>query len=106
MIPIYVRITVNGLRDQFSSGKKIMTDHWNDETGFAIRACKDAATINTYITYTIRELEKCYNLLCEEHEYVTAKMVKVDKTHENDPIRPVQKGPLCQLKVTTFAKAK
>jgi len=30
----------------------------------------------------------------------------MDKTHQNDPIRPDQKGPLCQLKVTTFAKAK
>jgi hypothetical protein len=76
MIPIYVRITIDGLRDQFSSDKKIMADHWNEETGFAIRACKDATTINTYITYTTRELEKCYNLLCEEHEDVTAKMLK------------------------------
>jgi hypothetical protein len=48
-VPIYVRITLNGLRDQFSSGKKIVVDHWNNETGFAIRACKDAASINAYI---------------------------------------------------------
>jgi hypothetical protein len=32
--------------------------------------------------------------------------LKVDKTHQNDPSWPTQKGPLCQLKVTTFAKAK
>jgi hypothetical protein len=31
---------------------------------------------------------------------------EVDKTHQNDPFWPTQKGPLCQLKVTTFAKAK
>lgn len=24
----------------------------------------------------------------------------VDKTHQNAPYRPIQKGPLCQLKVT------
>jgi hypothetical protein len=30
----------------------------------------------------------------------------LDKTHQNDPSWPTQKGPLCQLKVTTFAKAK
>jgi hypothetical protein len=85
MIPIYVRITVNGLRDQFSSVKKIMADHWNDETGFAIRACKDALTINTYITSTTRELEKCYNLLCEEYEDVTAKMVKDSYLFKPEP---------------------
>jgi hypothetical protein len=33
-------------------------------------------------------------------------LADVDKTHQNDPYRPIQKGPLCQLKVTTFAKAK
>jgi hypothetical protein len=84
-VPIYVRITLNGLRDQFSSGKKIMADHWNEETGFAIRACKDAATINSYITYTTRELEKCYHLLCEEHEDVTAKMLKDAYRHKPEP---------------------
>ena len=33
-------------------------------------------------------------------------MVSVDKTHQNDPSWTIQKGPFCQLKVTTFAKAK
>jgi len=75
-VPIYVRITVNGLRDQFASGKKIMAEYWNEETGFAIKACKDSAAINSYITYTTRELEKCYNLLYDEHGEVTAKMLK------------------------------
>jgi hypothetical protein len=32
--------------------------------------------------------------------------IRLDKTHQNDPSWPTQKGPLCQLKVTTFAKAK
>jgi len=76
MVPIYVRITINGLRDGFSSGKKIRVEHWNEETGFAVRACKDAASINEYITRTTKELEKCYNALCDDHEDVTAKMLK------------------------------
>ncbi|WP_295676811.1 site-specific integrase [uncultured Mucilaginibacter sp.] len=84
-VPIYVRITLNGLRDQFSSGKKVMAEHWNEDTGFAIKACKDAAAINTYITYTRRELEKCYNNLCDEHEEVTAKMVKDGYLYKPEP---------------------
>jgi len=76
MVPIYVRITVNGLRDGFSSGKKIHADYWNEETGFAVRACKDAVSINNYITKTAKDLEKCYNELCDQHDDVTAKMVK------------------------------
>ena len=76
MVPIYVRITVNGLRDGFSSSKKIHADYWNEETGFAVRACKDAVSINNYITKTSKDLERCYNELCDEHDDVTAKMVK------------------------------
>ncbi|QTE36364.1 hypothetical protein J3L18_25030 [Mucilaginibacter gossypii] len=37
---------------------------------------------------------------------IDAPRLYVDKTHENDPIRPAQKDPFCQLKVTTFTKAK
>ena len=85
MVPIYVRITVNGLRDGFSSGKKIRVEHWNEETGFAVRACKDAASINDYITRTTKELEKCYNNLCDEHEDVTAKMVKDEFLFKPEP---------------------
>jgi hypothetical protein len=55
--PYLCTFTFNGLRDQFSSGKKVMAEHWNEDTGFAIKACKDAAAINTYITYTRRELK-------------------------------------------------
>ena len=76
MVPIYVRVTVNGLRDQFASGKKIHAQFWNEETGFAVRSCKDAVSINNYITKTTKDLEKCYNELCDQHEYVTAKMLK------------------------------
>lgn len=84
-VPIYVRITVNGLRDQFSSGKKIMADHWNEETGFAVRACKDAPSINTYITNTKKELEACYSRLRDEHDDVTAKMVKEAFLYKPEP---------------------
>src|ERR1700743_1008215 len=85
LVPIYVRITVNGLRDQFSSGKKIMADHWNEETGFAVKACKDSTSINTYITNTIKELETCYNRLWNDHDDVTAKMVKEAFLYKPEP---------------------
>ncbi|WP_454804647.1 site-specific integrase [Mucilaginibacter phyllosphaerae] len=85
LVPVYVRITLNGLRDQFSSGKKINADHWNEETGFAVKACKDAASINAYITLTTKELEKAYDQLCNEHDVVTAKMVKDHFLHKPEP---------------------
>jgi hypothetical protein len=50
LVPIYVRITVKGDRDNFSSGKKIHPDFWDDETGTAFSGCPDGKMINSYIT--------------------------------------------------------
>jgi len=63
MTPIYVRITVNGGRDVFSSGKKILPEYWNEETGMAVKACPDQKTINAYILQTTKDLEKQYDRL-------------------------------------------
>lgn len=75
LAPIYVRITVNGKKDEFSSGKKIDPDFWNVKTG-AENGCPDQKAINSYLTKTKAGLEKCYNLLEASHAAVTAAMVK------------------------------
>jgi len=49
MMPIYVRITVNGGCDVFSSRKKIFPEYWNEETGMAVKACPDKKSINACI---------------------------------------------------------
>jgi len=129
-VPIYVRITVNGNRDGFSSGKKIHPDFWDEETGVD-KACPDYLFINSYITKTKADLEKCYNLLTASHKKITAAMVKdaykpkpsVDKTlmqafklHNDEFGEKVSKkkgakGTLARYerlsdKVETFLKAK
>lgn len=51
-----------------------MAEFWNEETGFAVKACKGATSINNYITKTVGELEKCQmcssvNLNLNQHSY-------------------------------------
>jgi site-specific recombinase XerD len=75
-VPIYVRITVNGDRDNFSSGKKIHPDHWDEENATADKACADHQFINSYVTKTKAELERCYNQVAALHKKVKAIMVK------------------------------
>jgi len=41
LVPIWVRITINGDRDGFSSGKKIHPDFWDDENSSAFSGCDD-----------------------------------------------------------------
>jgi site-specific recombinase XerD len=75
-IPIYVRITVkNGKPANFSSGKKIHPDFWDAKTG-PDTVCPDYQLINSYLTRTKAELEKCYNRLTATHKKITATMVK------------------------------
>jgi len=74
--PIYVRITIKGDRDGFSSGKKIHPNFWDEESTMATRVCPDSKFINSYITKTKAELERHYNQLAATHDKITAAMLK------------------------------
>ena len=76
MVPIWVRITINGNRDGFSSGKKIHPDAWDEKAAIAGMNCPDYKLINSYVAKTRVELEKHYNQLAAVHKRVTASMVK------------------------------
>lgn len=76
MIPIYVRITIKGIREEFSSGKKILLDEWDDEANKAKPSCCDAKAINSYIRKTQVELERHFERLKGSSADVTPKMVK------------------------------
>lgn len=102
MIPIYVRITIKGVREDFSSGKKIQADLWDDEYGKAKPSCPDAKQINSYIRKTQVELEKHFERLKGVDKEVTPKMVR-----EAYQPAPVAKKTLMQAFVyhnTLFAQ--
>lgn len=75
LVSIYVRITVDGKKDEFSSGKKIDPGYWDAKIG-AGKDCPDQNAINSYITKTKSGVEKCYILLEASHANVSAAMVK------------------------------
>ncbi len=76
LVPIWVRITINGDRDGFSSGKKILPEFWDDENSSAFSGCDDYKLINSYIFKTKVELERHYNQLAGVHKRIKAAMVK------------------------------
>ncbi|MDB5119724.1 MAG: integrase [Sphingobacteriales bacterium] len=76
MSPIYVRITVNGVREDFSSGKKINVTDWDTKNGKALSTCAEAKAINSYIRKTEAQLEKHFERLKITIPEVTPKMVK------------------------------
>ncbi|WP_454803747.1 Arm DNA-binding domain-containing protein [Mucilaginibacter phyllosphaerae] len=56
LVPIYICITVKGGRTEFSSGKKIHTDHRDEKYPTATSGCTDYKLINSYIIKTKAEL--------------------------------------------------
>ncbi len=75
LVPLYVRITVDGDRKEFASGKRLLPEHWTVQER-ATKDCPDYLSINSYITKTRAALEKCYNLLEATETKITAGMVK------------------------------
>lgn len=76
LVPIYVRITIKGGRTEFSSGKKIHPDFWDDESAQATSGCPDYKLINSYIVKTKAELEKHYNHISAVNKRVHPDMIK------------------------------
>ena len=76
LIPIWVRITIKGIREEFSSGKKLLLEDWDEEDSKAKNTCPDAKAINSYIRKTQVELEKHFERLKSSSADVTPKMVK------------------------------
>lgn len=85
LIPLYVRITINGEREGFASGKRMLPEHWTKQER-ATKDCPDYLSINSYITKTTAALEKCYNALEATGAKVTATMVK-DKYMPKEPLQ-------------------
>ncbi len=75
MVPIYVRITVNGQQNGFASGKKILPEHWDNSTGVS-NDCPDYHAINSYITKTRAGLERCFNVFESSGGRITGAVVK------------------------------
>ncbi|MCU7549331.1 site-specific integrase [Chitinophagaceae bacterium LB-8] len=75
-IPIYCRITVEGKRAEFSTGKKIKADNWSSKSGEAKGFSEEAVTINRELRKIKAGLQKTYDQLDATHERVTAEMLK------------------------------
>lgn len=74
-IPIYVRITIDCRRAQFSLGRKIEAEQWNGDVGLMVGKSEEAKTINSYIAKTRGDIERHYNILLSNNEQVSAEMV-------------------------------
>jgi len=72
--PIYCRITIEGKRAEFSTGKRIETANWDARSGIA--KGKEAIMINKELTKVKSDLQRTYDGLDALKQRVTAEVLK------------------------------
>ncbi len=74
--PIYCRITLGGIRTQFSTGKKIEPDYWISQASKVDKKSPDADAINEDLDSIRGELRRIYNQLTATYNHITGEMIK------------------------------
>lgn len=84
-IPVYVRVTIQGEREQFSTQISIPASSWN-QTKQRIRGRSEQSnTINQLLDKVEADLYKVYGELCNIFNDVTAKDVRQNYLDETEP---------------------
>ncbi len=81
--PIMVRITVDGKRAEISSGKKILPEKWNVNSGKMRGNSEEARIFNRHLSQIQMKLERIYDDLNNKGEYISAQAIKSLYNGEN-----------------------
>lgn len=76
LIPIWIRITVDGKRAECSTQKQIHPKFWDAENNKVLEKYSEARSINDYLTLVKADILRHYNILLSTKEFVTAEDVK------------------------------
>ncbi|PCJ93286.1 MAG: integrase [Flavobacteriaceae bacterium] len=74
--PIYVRITVNGKRTEFSLGLYYPINGWDCKMSRAIGRTSNARILNNELDSIYVDIVECYKQLRKESKFITAQTVK------------------------------
>lgn len=74
--PIYLRITVNGRRSEFSIRRKVLMTKWNSEAGKVRGTTIDVRELNRYMDTIKVKIYKIQETLSESNTLITADIIK------------------------------
>ncbi len=74
--PIYLRITVNGKRSEFSIRHKVLLTKWNSEGGKVRGTTASVRELNRYMDSIKVKIHKIHETLSENQELITADIIK------------------------------
>lgn len=73
---IYVRITINGKRAEFSTGRECNPERWNSSAGRSMGSKADAKALNSYLDTIQAKLYDSHRQLLESGTLITAEILK------------------------------
>lgn len=75
-MPIYMRITVNGIRKEISTGRQCDIDHWNENAGRVHGTKEDTKLLNAYLDTLQTKVYEARRQLIEKNETITTEGLK------------------------------
>lgn len=73
--PLYARITVDGLKEETSTGCKVSGKNWDNETKSVLSRDPEAKKINNKIAQLKVDLERHFDLMRAKHQVATPALV-------------------------------
>lgn len=86
---IYLRITVNGQRAEFSIHRKIEPSRWSNDTGLAKGSSKEVQILNRYIASIKSKIFACQQQFIDQGEIMTAVKLRDRYLGKDDECRMV-----------------
>lgn len=74
-IPVYVRVTIDGLKDEIAMGFNVLSDDWSNDTKMVRSADSRYKVLNKKIGQTKADLERHFDLMQAKHEVATPQLV-------------------------------
>jgi site-specific recombinase XerD len=75
LIPIYLRITVNGERSELSANRKIELTKWDSNSKRAKGRSEEAKALNNHLDQLESNLKHCYNSLNDQGSEISAEIL-------------------------------
>ena len=70
--PVYVRVTIDGIRSEISIKRSVDPDRWDAKKGLAKGSKEESRTLNDYLDQVRNHIYECYQQLQQQKKSITA----------------------------------
>ena len=75
LVPLYVRLTIDGIQDELSTGIWLRPPHWNQKGQSVLPGAADQQALNNQLAQIRTDLKRHFDLIQVQHEFATPDLV-------------------------------